>query len=102
MFRSRRLVPTRMLSKCSLLTKKQPTLGVILLTDTRPSEPKSLLELKVRKAAPAPAPGQTPEGVSAAAAAPEVNDNMVDEGGEEASLPGNFDYESDTNPMDDD
>jgi len=34
--------------------------------------------------------------------AAQVNDNMVDEGEDEASLPGDFDYESDTNPMDDD
>jgi len=90
------------------LTYSQPTLGVILLTDTRPSEPKSLLELKVKKAAPAPAPGatgssgdQAPEGVSAVSGGQDVNDNMVDEGEDEASLPGEFDYESDTNPMDD-
>jgi 26S proteasome regulatory subunit N2 len=79
----------------SLLTFCQPTLGVILLQDTRPSEPKSLLELKVKKAAPAPAP----EGVSVTTAA---NDNLVDEGEDEASVPGEFDYESDTNPNDDD
>jgi 26S proteasome regulatory subunit N2 len=84
-------------------------MGVILLTDTRPSEPKTLLELKVRKAAPAPAPGATgssgdeaPEGVSVASGGAQVNDNMVDEGDDEASVPGDFDYESDTNPMDDD
>ncbi|KAH7406062.1 armadillo-type protein [Phaeosphaeria sp. MPI-PUGE-AT-0046c] len=86
---------------------KKPTLGVILLTDTRPSEPKSLLELKVRKAAPAPAPGatgsldQAPEGVSVTTAAAPANDSLVDEGDEEASLPGEFEYESDTNPNDD-
>ncbi|KAF2823315.1 26S proteasome regulatory complex, non-ATPase subcomplex, Rpn2/Psmd1 subunit [Ophiobolus disseminans] len=87
---------------------KKPTLGVILLTDTRPSEPKSLLELKVRKAAPAPAPGatgssgdQAPEGVSVTTGAGQATDNLVDEGDDEASLPGDFEYESDTNPMDD-
>lgn len=87
----------------------QPTLGVILLTDTTPSEPKSLLELKVKKAVPAPAPGaagssgdQAPEGVSVSTAGGPISDNMVDEGEEEASLPGTFDYESDTNPNDDD
>jgi 26S proteasome regulatory subunit N2 len=91
-----------------LLTFCQPTLGVILLHDTRPSEPKSLLELKVKKATPAPAPGATgssadqgPEGASATTAAA-ANDNLVDEGEEEASVPGEFDYESDTNPNDDD
>lgn len=88
--------------------KLQPTLGVILLTDTKPSEPKSLLELKVKKAAPAPAPGatgssagQAAEGVSDSGASP-VSDNLVDEGDDEASVPGDFEYESDTNPNDDD
>jgi 26S proteasome regulatory subunit N2 len=80
--------------KMHRLTYFQPTLGVILLTDTRPSEPKSLLELKVKKTAPAPAADQAPVAT--------VNDNLVDEGDDEASLPGEFDYESDTNPMDDD
>jgi 26S proteasome regulatory subunit N2 len=37
--------------------------------------------------------------VTTAAAA---NDNLVDEGEDEASVPGEFDYESDTNPNDDD
>jgi len=87
---------------------KKPTLGVILLTDTKPSEPKSLLELKVKKAAPAPAPGatgsgdQAPEGVSVATASAPANDSLVDEGDDEASVPREFDYESDTNPNDDD
>jgi 26S proteasome regulatory subunit N2 len=91
------------------LTEKQPTLGVILLTDTKPSEPKTLLELKVKKAAPAPAPGATgSSGEHAAQGVPtamdeddEVNDNLVEEGDEEASVPGEFEYESDTNPDDD-
>jgi len=80
---------------------------VILLTDTRPSEPKELLELKVKKAAPAPAPGaagssgdQAPEGVAEAGSPEETTDNLVEEGDEEASLPGEFEYESDTNPND--
>jgi 26S proteasome regulatory subunit N2 len=67
------------------------------------------LELKVKKAAPAPAPGaagssgdQAPEGVSVTTASAPVNDNMVDEGEDEASVPRDFDYESDTNPNDDD
>ncbi|KAF1833802.1 26S proteasome regulatory complex, non-ATPase subcomplex, Rpn2/Psmd1 subunit [Decorospora gaudefroyi] len=87
---------------------KKPTLGVILLTDTKPSEPKTLLELKVKKAVPAPAPGasgslgdQAPEGVSVTTAAAPVSDNMVDEGDAEASTPAEFVYESDTNPDDD-
>lgn len=86
---------------------KKPTLGVILLTDTRPSEPKELLELKVKKAAPAPAPGAAgssgaagPEGVEDVDISDEVHDNLVDEGDEESSLPGDFEYESDTNPND--
>ncbi|KAJ4989796.1 proteasome/cyclosome [Stagonosporopsis vannaccii] len=86
---------------------KKPTLGVILLTDTRPSEPKELLELKVKKAAPAPAPGAAgsssdliPEGVAEAGSPEATTDNLVEEGDEEASLPGEFEYESDTNPND--
>jgi len=77
---------------------KKPTLGVILLTDTKPSEPKSLLELKVKKAVPAPAPGsdQIPEGVSVVSPS-----TLVDEGEDEASVPGEFEYESDANPNDD-
>ncbi|KAF2192267.1 26S proteasome regulatory complex, non-ATPase subcomplex, Rpn2/Psmd1 subunit [Zopfia rhizophila CBS 207.26] len=84
---------------------KKPTGGVILLTDTQPSEPKTLLELKVKKATPAPAPGaagpsgdQAPEGVQAAPAsarAGSLNENAADEGEEEADLPGEFEYLSD-------
>lgn len=80
-----------------------------MLTDTKPSEPKNLLELKVKKAAPAPAPGaagpsgdQAPTGVQAAPAAAPVNDNLVDEGSEESSMPQEFDYLSDTGDGDDD
>lgn len=80
---------------------------MILLTDTRPSEPKELLELKVKKAAPAPAPGAAgssgelaPEGVAEAGSLEETTDNLVEEGDDEASLPGEFEYESDTNPND--
>ncbi|KAL5115961.1 proteasome regulatory particle base subunit [Pleosporales sp. CAS-2024a] len=87
---------------------KKPTLGVILLTDTKPSEPKSLLELKVKKAVPAPAPGATvssanrsAEGASGSGGAVPISDSLVDEGDEEASVPGEFEYESDTNPNDD-
>jgi len=86
----------------------KPTIGVILLTDTRPSEPKTLLELKVKKAVPAPAPGaagssgaHAAEGRSATTAGV-ISDNMVEEGEDEASLPGEFEYESETNPDDDD
>lgn len=115
-FPSERYVPVKKVSQihpptCNRglkLTHPQPTLGVILLTDTKPSEPKTLLELKVKKAAPAPAPGasgslgeQAPEGVSVTTAAAPVNDNMVYEGEAEASTPGEFVYESDTNPDDD-
>lgn len=80
----------------------QPTGGVILLTDTNPSEPKSLLELKVKKAAPAPAPGaagpsgdDAAEGVQEATSSGAAGENMVDEGEEEAGPPGEFDYLSD-------
>ena len=113
-FPSERYVPVKKVSsphttwKMTKLTHSQPTLGVILLTDTKPSEPKTLLELKVKKAVPAPAPGasgssgdQGPEGVSVTTAAAPVSDNMVDEGEAEASTPGEFVYESDTNPDDD-
>lgn len=89
-----------------ILTRAQPTLGVILLTDTRPSEDKELLELKVKKAAPAPAPGATgssdddaPDGVEEMETS-DATDNLVDEGDDEASVPGDFEYESDTNPND--
>jgi len=87
----------------------QPTGGVILLNDTRPSEPKSLLELKVKKTAPAPTPGgagasgdQAPTGVEAAPASADVDDNLVEEGDAEASVPGEFEYNSDTGEGDDD
>lgn len=49
---------------CRLLIHLQPTAGVVLLTDTRPSEPKSLLELKVKKTAPAPTPGAPGQSLS--------------------------------------
>jgi 26S proteasome regulatory subunit N2 len=115
-FPSERYVPVKKAShlhqtsnKVPKLIRHQPTLGVILLTDTKPSEPKTLLELKVKKAAPAPAPGasgssgdQAPEGVSVTTAAAPVTDNMVDEGDAEANTPAEFTYESDTNPDDED
>ncbi|KAL6712466.1 proteasome regulatory particle base subunit [Coniothyrium glycines] len=88
---------------------KKPTLGVILLIDSKPSEPKTLLELKVKKAAPAPAPGAAgSSGEPAIGDVPRTpgsapfTDNMVEEGDDEASLPDEFEYESDTNPNDDD
>lgn len=81
---------------------------MILLTDTKPSEPKTLLELKVKKAAPAPAPGAAgssgdqagAEGAMDVEEPESTTDNLVEEGDEEASLPGDFEYESDTNPND--
>jgi len=95
---------------------KKATGGVIVLEDTQPSEPKTLLELKVKKTAPAPAPGapgrslsdritdayatrdsQTTSTNSGAAEAAAVL-NAVDEDdedGEEAEIPGEFDYITD-------
>ncbi|KAF1990451.1 26S proteasome regulatory complex, non-ATPase subcomplex, Rpn2/Psmd1 subunit [Aulographum hederae CBS 113979] len=94
---------------------KKPTGGVILLTDEKPSEPKSLLELKMKKTT-APAPGaagpstadatdptalfgasrgaQAATGASAAAAVLTAVDED-DENGEEAEVPGDFEYISD-------
>jgi 26S proteasome regulatory subunit N2 len=87
----------------------KPTGGVILLNDTRPSEPKSLLELKVKKVVPAPTPGaagpsgaDAPEGVTTASSSGPANNNLVDEGEEEADMPGEFDYLSDGGEADDD
>ncbi|KAF2709623.1 26S proteasome regulatory complex, non-ATPase subcomplex, Rpn2/Psmd1 subunit [Pleomassaria siparia CBS 279.74] len=81
---------------------KKPTGGVILMVDTRPSESKTLLELKVKKAAPAPAPGtagpsgdQASTGGQGASSTSTVDDNMIDEGEDEADLPGEFEYLSD-------
>jgi 26S proteasome regulatory subunit N2 len=75
---------------------------VILLTDTKPSEPKTLLEMKAKKTAPAATPGAAgPSGDQASEAAPagpapdSVNANQVDEGDEEAPMPGEFEYHSD-------
>lgn len=88
---------------------KKPTGGVILLTDTKPSEPKSLLELKVKKVAPAPAPGaagssgdRAPEGVSSISRSAPLDHNIVDEGEDEADVPGEFEYLSDAGDGDDD
>jgi len=90
---------------------KKPTGGVILLHDTRPSEPKSLLELKARKkAAPAAAPGAAQNApntdtimadlglstVSGAAAAAGVLTAVdEDEDDEEAPVPDDFEVDDD-------
>ncbi|KAF2021985.1 26S proteasome regulatory complex, non-ATPase subcomplex, Rpn2/Psmd1 subunit [Aaosphaeria arxii CBS 175.79] len=82
---------------------KKPTGGVVLLTDTKPSEPKTLLELKVKKTtAPAPTPGagrssndDLARAVRDSSFSTPITTNTVDEGDEEASLPGEFDYLSD-------
>jgi len=96
---------------------KKPTGGVILVIDTKPQEPKSLLELKARKSVkPAAAPTNTLQdqvsdvfstrnreaetgamGSGGAAEAVGVL-NAVDEdgeGAEEADVPREFDYHSD-------
>jgi 26S proteasome regulatory subunit N2 len=108
MFLSRRYVVTQPFVP-SQANPLQPTGGVILLNDTKPSESKSLLELKVKKTAPAPTPGdagpsgdQAPTGVEAAPASANVDDNLVEEGDAEASVPGEFEYNSDTGEGDDD
>jgi 26S proteasome regulatory subunit N2 len=112
-FPEERYVPVKKVStvahsactRCANLV--QPTGGVILLTDTKPSEPKTLLELKVKKAAPAAAPGAAgPSGEQASAAAPGststlTNDNMVDEGEEDAEVPDDFEYHSEPDEEDD-
>lgn len=96
---------------------KKPTGGVILMTDTTPSEPKSLIERQVpKKAAPVPAtntastPAQQTSGSFRMPSPPgdlmDANNNddvaailnAVDEdeeGGVEADVPGEFEYESD-------
>lgn len=90
----------------------QPTGGVILLHDTKTSEPKSLLELKARKrtAAPAPGVGATSAassadtdmtdsipapGGGAAAAAGVLTAADEDEDGEEAPVPDEFEVDDD-------
>jgi 26S proteasome regulatory subunit N2 len=103
-FPEERYVPVKKVSILSHLfsirtNMVQPTGGVVLLTDTTPSEPKTLLELKVKKAAPAPTPGsagpsgdEAPEGVQAMSSSSPAADNFVNEGEEEASTPGEFEY----------
>ncbi|KAK7611976.1 26S proteasome-like protein regulatory subunit rpn2 [Phyllosticta paracitricarpa] len=92
---------------------KKPTGGVILVTDTKPDEPKDLLQLELKKAAPTPAPGapgHTLEdrvnqayaerdagnshstGASEAAGVLTAVDEDDDSMGEEASPPGSFEY----------
>jgi 26S proteasome regulatory subunit N2 len=84
----------------------QPTGGVILVTDTTPSEPKTLIEFKARKpikhvvapgeAAQAGDAGASAVGGGAAAAAGVLNAVDEDsEGGEEAPLPTEFEYDTD-------
>ncbi|KAK4999561.1 proteasome regulatory particle base subunit [Elasticomyces elasticus] len=85
-----------------------PTGGVILLHDTAPSEPKSLIEIKARKK-PTPGPATGPSagrsedvqmgdatgsaaGASAAAGVLNAVDEDV-EGGEEAEVPGEFEVD---------
>lgn len=108
MFPSRRYDSTELFHSFPA-NRKQPTGGVILVHDTKPSEPKSLLELKVKKAVPAPAPGaagpsgdHAPAGVQAGPEAEDIDDNLVEEGDAEASVPGEFEYISDTGEGDDD
>lgn len=55
----------------------QATGGVILVLDNQPSATKSLLEMKVRKAAPAPAPGQTAGSATGAQLFAGTSDNAM-------------------------
>ncbi|KAK7702905.1 proteasome regulatory particle base subunit [Botryosphaeria dothidea] len=92
---------------------KKPTGGVILVTDTKPSEAKELLELKVKKSATTPAPGapghslqdrvedvyssrdaEASHTTGAAEAAGVLTAVDEDEDDEEASAPRDFDYYS--------
>ena len=75
--------------------------GVILLTDTKPSEPKTLLELKVKKAVAAPTTEAAgPSGAQAATSGQgggsgeAVDETTVDEGTEDAEAPDDFEYMS--------
>ncbi|KAL8776297.1 MAG: hypothetical protein Q9213_008324 [Squamulea squamosa] len=91
---------------------KKPTGGVILLTDTTPSEPKSLIEMKAKKKVkPAATPatvqdrvvealgqhlannGESSGAAEAAGVLTAVDEDV--EGGEEAEVPGEFDYFTD-------
>ena len=96
----------------------QPTGGVILVNDTTPSEPKTLVERQIKKAVPQPppqTPGQTTGAPAPASdtdegnfgtarhatllallAASSVDQDLEGEDGENegAEAPGNFEYES--------
>ncbi|CAO1596311.1 proteasome regulatory particle base subunit [Xanthoria calcicola] len=93
---------------------KKPTGGVVLLTDTTPSEPKSLMELKAKKVKPAATPatmqdrvvealgqhmadhadrGESSGAAEAAGVLTAVDEDV--EGGEEAEVPGEFEYFTD-------
>lgn len=91
---------------------KRPTGGVILLNDTKPSEPKTLLEMKKAKkpAQPAATPGTLQDRVDVAMAQGEADREAdgaaeaagvltaLDEGGEgeeDAEVPHEFEYHSD-------
>lgn len=105
---------------CQILTlvanDKQPTGGVILLTDSTPKEPKTLMELKARKSVkPAAAPETLQDRVNAAFdRAQSADETAREEGGgaaeaagvltavdedgegaEDAELPKEFEYHSD-------
>jgi len=98
------------------LTRSQPTGGVILLHDTQPDEPKTLLELKVKKARVQPAPAATAAAADASAEAAvrdadagsfdnsqSMEGYVLDDGVEgEAEVPGDFEYESDGEGGDED
>lgn len=101
-----------------MLTNKQPTGGVILLNDTTPSEPKTLVERQIKKVVVQPAPSAGGSGGGAAAAAANVPQTPIQGGagaaaagslaamltlsavdedaedGGEAEVPGGFEYES--------
>ena len=92
-----------------LTSMAQPTGGVILLTDTTPSEPKSLVEMRAKKTstAAAPAAGAAQDGAEvvgssietgiggAAAGAGVLTAVDEDDDGEEADVPHEFDYQTD-------
>ncbi|KAI9766582.1 MAG: proteasome regulatory particle base subunit [Geoglossum simile] len=97
---------------------KKPTGGVVLLSDTNPSDPKTLLELKSRKRAPATtnSEGKTRQteqgasrrdGTSAGTGGAEAAAGVLtavdedEEGGEEAEVPREFNYETDGDAFED-
>lgn len=110
------MFPSRRYGNCGsslfIANTSQPTGGVVLLIDTQSSESKSLVERKVKKAAPRAAPSAADTSASAAAPSSTVPAtplpssgadaaavlNSIDEdveGGEEAEVPGEFDYLTD-------